>query len=330
METATSHPTLLTSIHDCVRAELEQTNRFILEQLHCDIPLVQEVGQHLINTGGKRVRPLLVLLASQAMNYQGEDHIKLATIFEFIHTATLFHDDVVDNSNLRRGKLTAHKIWGNPTSVLVGDFLYSRALQLTSQLDHSKITRILGDTTNQLAQGEILQLLNTNNLDLSIDDYLETIRRKTAYLFGAAAQSAAILSGANNTQEQALYQYGLNLGIAFQLADDLLDYRGNQEVLGKNIGQDLSEGKLTLPFIVALKNATPEESRTLREALLNKKTELSADVLKIISSTGAFDFTEKIAKQYADLSVESLEAVPASDYRTALAKLAQFSQSRSH
>src|SRR5690606_26031545 len=238
------------SFYEPVQSDFEAVNQLIIEQLHSDVELVENIGHYLVESGGKRLRPLLTLLASGALGYQGREHLKLATIIEFIHTATLLHDDVVDVSSLRRGRLTANAKWGNAPSVLVGDFLYSRAFQLMVDIGDVDIMRILADTTNTVSEGEVQQLVNAKDPDVGEDAYFQVIHKKTAILFAAAAETAGVLAQAPAEQRQALHAYGYHIGMAFQLVDDLLDYSGDSESLGKNVGDDLAEGKPTLPLIV--------------------------------------------------------------------------------
>lgn len=329
MQTAQPTTPPIKVIQSRIAEELETTNKTILEQIECGIPLVREVAEHLINSGGKRARPTIVLLVAKALDFQGTEHITLSTIVEFIHTATLFHDDVIDGSEMRRGKLTANHIWDNTTSVLVGDFLYSRSIQLTASLANQEITEVFADTTNKLVQGEILQMHNAGNTAIGLEDYFETIRRKTAYLFAAATKSAAIISQAPVQQQQALYEYGLNLGIAFQLADDALDFNGDQAELGKNVGDDLAEGKLTLPLIHALQHANADQKQVLTEAIKNKNTENLPGIISILQDTKALIATQQLAEEYTNKAIGNLSCLDESTYKEALIELARFVTLRS-
>ncbi|HEY1588989.1 MAG TPA: polyprenyl synthetase family protein, partial [Rhodanobacter sp.] len=254
-------------VRDLAAADMQRVDALIRQRLSSDVVLINQIADHIIASGGKRLRPMLHVLAAGAAGYRGDHHTKLAAIIEFIHTSTLLHDDVVDESDLRRGRKTANALWGNAASVLVGDFLYSRSFQLMVELDDMRIMRILADTTNTIAEGEVLQLLNIGNADVSEAAYLAVIERKTAVLFAAATELGGILGGLPESQVTALRRYGMELGYAFQIADDLLDYVGDASTLGKNIGDDLAEGKPTLPLIYALERANPEQVQSLRHAI---------------------------------------------------------------
>ncbi len=315
-----------------VEDDFKAVDKFIVDQLHSNVPLVENIGHYIVEAGGKRLRPLLVLLASKACKVSGQQHISLAAVIEFIHTATLLHDDVVDMSSLRRGRPTVNAEWNNPSSVLVGDFIYSRAFQILVTLGSMKIMEIIADTTNRIAEGEVLQLISKNNPNPTEQNYMQVIQNKTAILFQAAAQCGAILSNAPAEQERALKQFGMHLGTAFQLIDDVLDYDGDSDALGKNIGDDLAEGKPTLPLIFALKHGSPEQAGLIRDVLT--ADELQADSLKqvieIVSDCGALDYARKLAKAESDQALHCLDALPPSEFRDALTAMVQFSNTRSN
>jgi octaprenyl-diphosphate synthase len=318
------------AIQNLMNHDMQAVNAMIHKRLHSEVELVNSVGHYIVNSGGKRLRPMLVLLSASAFNYQGNDHIKLAAIIEFIHTATLLHDDVVDASELRRGQQTANSIWGNEASVLVGDFLYSRAFQLMAELKNMRVMEILSTATNIIAEGEVLQLLNCYEPNTTETDYLRVIRSKTAKLFEAGAQLGAVITEQSASNEQAIAKYGMHLGTAFQLIDDVLDYSSNSEEIGKNIGDDLAEGKPTLPVIYALKHGTAEQQEVLRDAIKNGKKDNINEVISIINSTKAIDYTRKIAREEADMAIAALTALPSSPYTDALYALAEFSINRSY
>jgi octaprenyl-diphosphate synthase len=289
---------------------------------------VENIGEYLIEAGGKRLRPLLVLLAARACGYQGSNHIDLAAIIEFIHTATLLHDDVVDTSDLRRGRPTANSKWGNAPSVLVGDFLYSRAFQMMVKLNSMEILAILADTTNTISEGEVQQLINAGNTSISKEDYYTVIDKKTAQLFKAAAQAGAVIAGAPEETCDALAQYGHHLGMAFQLADDALDYSGSAEELGKNIGDDLAEGKPTLPLIHVMHQGTAFQAELIRTVISEGGLEHLEAVKAAIDATGAIEHTIEIARHHADAAVSSLDGLADSEEKTAMVELALFSYNR--
>jgi octaprenyl-diphosphate synthase len=302
----------------------------IRERLSSDVVLINQIADHIIGSGGKRLRPMLHVLAAGAAGYRGEEHTKLAAIIEFIHTSTLLHDDVVDESDLRRGRKTANALWGNAASVLVGDFLYSRSFQLMVELDDMRIMRILADTTNTIAEGEVLQLLNIGNADVSEAAYLAVIERKTAVLFAAATELGGILGGLAENQTAALREYGMQLGYAFQIADDLLDYVSDADTIGKNIGDDLAEGKPTLPVIYALEKATPEQAQSLRHAIEHGGLDSLDRIIAAIRDSGALERTHERAVFHADAARQSLEQLPDSTYRDALLTLASYAVERTH
>jgi octaprenyl-diphosphate synthase len=314
--------------HEPVQDDFQAVNRLVVEQLHSNVGLVENIGQYLVEAGGKRLRPLLVLLASRALGYSGREHLKLAAIIEFIHTATLLHDDVVDVSNLRRGRLTANAKWGNAPSVLVGDFLYSRAFQLLVSLGNMEIMRILADTTNTISEGEVQQLVNARNPDIGESAYFEVIYKKTAILFASATEAAAVLSGANSAQREAFRQYGYHIGMAFQLVDDLLDYSGDSDSLGKNIGDDLAEGKPTLPLIIAMQRAPQADAAIVAAALRNGSVEQLTAIVRIVNDNGGLAYTRECAREHSGKAIAYLSATGESPYLKAMRDLAEFALER--
>lgn len=309
-------------------ADMRAVDELIRESLQSDVVLVSEVSQHIVTSGGKRLRPLLVLLAARALGYSGTQQIRAAAIIEFIHTATLLHDDVVDSSARRRGKDTANTIFGNQASVLVGDFLYSRAFQMMVDIGSMRVMQILADATNTIAAGEVMQLMNMHDPDVGEADYRKVIYRKTARLFEAGAQIAAVLADRDPADEAAMVCYGQNLGTAFQLIDDALDYDAAPEELGKNLGDDLAEGKPTLPLIYAMDNCSASERKMIRAAIeaggLDKMDEIHA----IIDRTGALQYTAERAQEAADLAIDALSGIPDSDYKQAMVAIAEFAVRR--
>ncbi len=318
----------LEQIQALVAKDMEGVNANIRAQLHSDVILIQQMGEYIVNSGGKRLRPVIAVLSARACGYEGVKHFMAAAIVEFIHTATLLHDDVVDASDLRRGKETANSIWGNEASVLVGDFIFSRSFEMMVEVGDMRVMEILSTTSNMIAEGEVLQLLNCNEPDTTEEQYMEVIRCKTAKLFGAAAQLGAVLSGQSNEVEQALLEFGMHLGTAFQLIDDVLDYRADADTMGKNVGDDLAEGKPTLPIIQALKKCTPEQSRVLSNIIKTGDRDQLSQVLEIIDSTSAINYTEQAAIKQAEKAKQLLAVLPDSEYKTALSSLADFSVSR--
>jgi len=312
------------------RADMEAVDALIRRRLASDVVLVNQVAEHIVNGGGKRLRPMLHLLAARAAGYRGRDHLQLAAVIEFIHTSTLLHDDVVDESDLRRGRKTANAVWGNAASVLVGDFLYSRSFQMMVEVDSMRVMRILADTTNRIAEGEVLQLLNIGNPDTSERAYLDVIERKTAVLFAAATRLGAVLGGLPREQEDALAAYGLQLGYAFQIADDLLDYVSDAGTLGKNIGDDLAEGKPTLPLIYAIARGTPEQAASLRRAIETGGLDSLENIVAAIRDSGALQLTRAKAQAHAAAARAALAPLPASVERDALGLLADYAVDRSH
>jgi octaprenyl-diphosphate synthase len=313
--------------HDSVTQEFQSVNELILNSLQSDVGLVENIGSYIVDSGGKRLRPVLVLLSALANNYQSEknNHIKLAAVIEFIHTATLLHDDVVDVSALRRGRETANEIWGNAPSVLVGDFLYSRAFQMLVEVADLPIMSVFANATNVISEGEVQQMANAGNPDIDEETYTQVIYRKTAKLFEAGMECGALLAEAD---KNAMNQYGKHLGMAFQIADDVLDLQGDVAVTGKNIGDDLSEGKMTLPLIYARDHADPADSEIIRQAIGNRSAENFDQILKIVSKTGGIDYSLNRAVEHSELANNALLALPGSTYKQVLSKLASFAVSR--
>jgi len=320
----------LDKIREPVEDELRRLDQLIVARLASDVVLVNQVSQYIIGAGGKRLRPLSVLLAARACGYAGGQHVDAAAIIEFIHTATLLHDDVVDGSDLRRGRNTANQVFGNEASVLVGDYLYSRAFQMMVDLGDMRIQGVLADATNTIAMGEVLQLMNAHDPDTSEESYLEVIYRKTAKLFEAGAQVAAILAGAPPEVEEAMIAYGRHLGTAFQLVDDALDYRADQAELGKNLGDDLAEGKPTLPLIYAMAHSSIEDTARMRVAVENGGLEELESITRAIESAGGLEYTARLAQREKDLAIEALGRLPESAHRQALQALAEFAVGRSY
>lgn len=317
------------SVRDLAAADMAQVDALIRARLSSDVVLINQIADHIIASGGKRLRPMLHTLSARAAGYTGDDHAKLAAIIEFIHTSTLLHDDVVDESDLRRGRKTANALWGNAASVLVGDFLYSRSFQLMVELDDMRIMRILADTTNTIAEGEVLQLLNIGNADVTEQAYLAVIERKTAVLFAAATELGGLLGNLPATEVAALRTYGMQLGYAFQIADDLLDYLSDAGTLGKNIGDDLAEGKPTLPLIFAAERASAEDRQSMRRAIEQGGLESLEPIIEAIRKSGALELTRERALAHADAALAALEVLPPSQWRDALATLARYSVDRS-
>jgi octaprenyl-diphosphate synthase len=320
----------ISSVRDLIADDMWAVNDLILHRLRSDVVLINQIGQYIVNSGGKRLRPSVVLLAARACGYRGDRHIDLAAIIEFIHTATLLHDDVVDGSDMRRNQETANAVWGNSASVLVGDFLYSRSFEMMVDMGSMRVMEVLSHATNRIAEGEVLQLLNCHDPDTTEAKYMEVVKRKTATLFEAGTRLGAILAGCTSGQEQAMADYGLHLGIAFQLVDDALDYSSDNETLGKNVGDDLAEGKPTLPLIKALADGTPDQQGGLRRAIQEGGKEHIEAVLTAIESTGAIQYTSALAQQEAGDAKRALRAFPASPYTEALGSLADFAVRRTY
>ncbi|MRI33757.1 octaprenyl diphosphate synthase [Endozoicomonas sp. OPT23] len=318
------------SFQTIISDDFERVNQCIREKLYSDVTLVNQISQYIVQSGGKRLRPVLVLLAANACGYKGKSHIPLAAIIELLHTATLLHDDVVDESNLRRGRDTANAVWGNAPSVLVGDFLYTRAFQMMVELDAMPLLQVLSKATNVLAEGEVMQLMNINDASVTEANYMEVIRCKTAMLFEASTHTAALLSGVNDEVISGLKDYGNFLGIAFQLVDDLLDYEGDSEAMGKNLGDDLAEGKPTLPLIQTLKTGSEAEKKLIREAIEQGGLEQVSDIVAAVKNSGALKYTARMAQEYSEKAIASLSVLPASDHRSALEDLARFAVARTY
>jgi octaprenyl-diphosphate synthase len=317
---------------DAIRAfiadDLRAVDDVIRHRLRSDVALIRQIADYIIGGGGKRLRPALLILSARACGYQGTHHHELAAVIEFIHTATLLHDDVVDESGLRRGRATSNALFGNAAAVLVGDFVYSRAFQMMVAVENMKVLRVLADATNVIAEGEVLQLMNCRNPDLDEDGYLQVIRYKTAKLFEAATRLGAILSRASENAEQAMAAYGVHLGTAFQLIDDVLDYSGDHAVIGKNVGDDLAEGKTTLPLIYAMKRGTSAQAQLVREAIQGGRLDELNAVLEAIRVSGALDYARAQAEAESSTACAALEALPRSNYRDYLLQLADFAVTR--
>jgi octaprenyl-diphosphate synthase len=320
----------MNQIRATVAQEFEQVNQLIVDQLHSDVDMVENIGHYIVDAGGKRLRPLLVLLSAAALGYTGNAHIRFAAVVEFIHTATLLHDDVVDISSLRRGRPTANAEFGNAPSVLVGDFLYTRAFQLMVQLENMDILRHMADTTNTIAEGEVLQLVRAGDANTSEAQYLDVISRKTAILFAAGCRGAATLAGASTTQVEQLHQFGLNLGIAFQIVDDVLDYTGDPATMGKNVGDDLTEGKPTLPLIRTLAVGDDPQQAVVRHAIENKSADQLDAVVGAVQACGALAYAMDMARHYHDLAMKNLATLPPGPHTQALADIAALSIKRDH
>ena len=316
-------------IKNLTEADMTAVDELIKKRLYSEVVLVNQVSQYIVNSGGKRLRPLLALLSAKAYGYEGEGHHSLAAIVEFIHTATLLHDDVVDESELRRGAETANALFGNAASVLVGDFLYSRSFQMMVELNDLKIMAILSESTNIIAEGEVLQLMNCHDADTTEARYIEVIHFKTAKLFEAATRLGAVLCDRPEKEESAMASYGMHLGTAFQLIDDVLDYSSSSEEMGKNVGDDLAEGKPTLPLIYAMRNGNEEEAAIVRKAIEEGGLDYIDEVMAIIKKTGAIEYTKQAAEREAKLAIEQLSHLSVSEYKDALMTLAKYSVDRS-
>ncbi len=321
---------VLEALRALVQTEMLATDQFIISQLKSEINLINQMVEYILRCGGKRVRPLVLLLSAKAFHQGGESPVQLASVIELIHTATLMHDDVVDNSSLRRGHKTANLVWGNEASVLVGDFLYSRAFQIVVNLRCQAVLDIFAQATHYMAEGEILQLVHAHNPDTTEAKYFEVIQRKTAKLFEVAAELGVAFLDRNEEAMKTMRSYGLDLGLAYQLIDDVLDYSGSPDQTGKNIGNDLAEGKMTLLLIEALRKGTQAEKKLLRQAIDSGKADLVPSVMEIIESTGAIEYTAQLARQYAHKACAALAQVPDSPYRQALHDLAEFVVQRTH
>lgn len=319
----------LAQIYSPIDADMKAVDTVIRKRLHSDVVLIRQVAEYIIQSGGKRLRPALALFSAGAFGYEGTDHHELAAVIEFIHTATLLHDDVVDESDLRRGNQTANALFGNAASVLVGDFLYSRAFQMMVGVGEMRVMRVLADATNTIAEGEVLQLLNCHDADLSVDDYLQVIRFKTAKLFEAATRLGAILGNATVEQEESMAAFGMHLGTAFQLIDDVLDYSADEAETGKHLGDDLAEGKPTLPLIHVIRHGTSEQASIVRRAIEEGGRDDFAAVLEAIRGSGALEETRRYAAAEADLAIRALACLPASNFKNSLLQLSDFAVARS-
>jgi octaprenyl-diphosphate synthase len=315
-------------IQELAAAEMAGVNALIRSRLASDVALINQIAAHIVAAGGKRLRPMLTVLVARGLGYGGNDHHQLAAIVEFIHTSTLLHDDVVDQSDLRRGRKTANALWGNAPSVLVGDFLYSRSFQLMVELDSMPVMQVLADATNRIAEGEVLQLLHIGNPDTSESDYLGVIERKTAVLFAAATRLGAMIAGADAATQRAAADFGLNLGIAFQIADDVLDYTADAHTLGKNLGDDLAEGKATLPLIHALATAAPEARARLAQIVSSCDTGAMEEVLAAIRASGGLEYSRRMADGYAQAANEALDSLPRNAWSEALRGLVRYAIER--
>ncbi len=320
----------LNNFNQLLATDMAAVDQVIRKRLHSEVLLVNQIGEYIVNSGGKRLRPALVVLSAHAFGYQGSHHHELAAVVEFIHTATLLHDDVVDESGLRRGKQTANALFGNAASVLVGDFLYSRAFQMMVEVGEMRVMQTLADATNVIAEGEVLQLLNCNDAGVDAENYMRVIHYKTAKLFEAAMRLGALLAHAPEAEEAAVAQYGMHLGTAFQLIDDVLDYSAEEAATGKHLGDDLAEGKPTLPLIYAMQHGSVEQATVVRTAIEQGDVSKFADVLKIIHDTGALDFTRLQAMREVELACAAIVDLADSRYKESLIGLAHFSASRDH
>lgn len=320
----------LEQLNALIGPDMQAVDAVIRDRLHSDVVLVRQVAEYIINSGGKRMRPALVLLVAGALGYQGRQHHELAAVVEFIHTATLLHDDVVDESELRRGRDTANAAFGNAASVLVGDFLYSRAFQMMVDVDNMRVMRVLSDATNVIAEGEVLQLMNCHDADVDEVRYMQVIHYKTAKLFEAAAQLGGIIGLADPAMEEAFVRYGMHLGTAFQLVDDVLDYSGQEAETGKHIGDDLAEGKPTLPLIYVMQHGSPEQAACVRKAIENGGREDFPAVLAAIQQTGALQHARARAEQEAEQARDAISALGDSIYKKALLQLPLFAVERNH
>ncbi len=317
------------NIQTLTQDDMSAVNNLIYSQINSDVALINQLGIYIVNAGGKRMRPMLTVLAARAFDYQGDEHISIAAIIEFIHTATLLHDDVVDESNMRRGRETANALFGNSASVLVGDFLYTRSFQMMTKLGNMKIMDILSDATNIVAEGEVLQLMNCNDPDTTEESYMEVIYCKTAKLFEAATRLAAVVAGQDEKIEKAMQEYGKYLGTAFQLVDDIMDYTADAKAMGKNVGDDLAEGKPTLPLLYAMKHGNEQQKQLIRGAIehCNGMDHLD-EILAAMKQTGSLVYTQRKAEQEADKAINALENLPNSEHKQALIALAHIAANR--
>ncbi len=317
------------TLQTLIKNDLDNVNQVIRQELYSEVVLIRQIAEYIINSGGKRLRPILLLLVANALNYQGNQHYALAAVIEFIHTATLLHDDVVDESDLRRSKPTANAVFGNAASVLVGDFLYSRSFQMMVKTNNMAVMKVLSQATNIISEGEVLQLLNCHNADVDEERYMKVIHYKTAKLFQASAEIAAILGTQDSAIIKAFADYGMYLGTAFQLIDDVLDYSGDEDETGKHLGDDLAEGKPTLPLIYVMQNGTPEQANIVKNAIENGGREVFAQVLEVIKNSNALEFTRQQAIKEAQLAKNAIMDLQLNEqYKTALLNLADFSVER--
>ena len=317
-----------TEIQALMKSELDLMNKILVDRLDSNVDLISQMSQYIINSGGKRIRPLLLLICAKATEYDGDYHYSMAVVIELIHTATLLHDDVVDQSATRRGQETANELWGNAPSVLVGDFLYSRAFEIMVEPNSMEIMRVLSKATNQISEGEVLQLLNIKNANVTQAEYFKVIERKTACLFKAACQIAGILSSADQKVINAMGSFGMHLGNAFQIIDDTLDYESDSNIIGKEIGDDLSEGKVTLPMIYALEKTKKVENKILKDAIKNADASHIDQIVEILLNVDAFQYSRDIAKIESNRALESIDYLPDSKYKTALKLLCELSLER--
>lgn len=316
-------------IQALMKNELDQMNKILVNRLDSNVDLINQMSHYIISSGGKRIRPLLLLLCARATDYDGDYHYSMAVVIELIHTATLLHDDVVDQSTTRRGQETANELWGNAPSVLVGDFLYSRAFEIMVEPNSMEIMKILSKATNQISEGEVLQLLNIKNANVTQKEYYRVIERKTACLFKAACQIAGILSNSNQKVIEAMGKFGMHLGNAFQIIDDTLDYESDSNIIGKEVGDDLSEGKVTLPMIYALEKTTKSDKKILTDAIQNADASNINQVVEILMNVNAFQYSRDIANKESNMALESIDILPSSKYKTALKLLCKLSLERS-
>ena len=316
-------------IQALMKNELDQMNKILVNRLDSNVDLINQMSHYIISSGGKRIRPLLLLLCAKATDYDGDYHYSMAVVIELIHTATLLHDDVVDQSTTRRGQETANELWGNAPSVLVGDFLYSRAFEIMVEPNSMEIMKILSKATNQISEGEVLQLLNIKNANVTQKEYYRVIERKTACLFKAACQIAGILSNSNKKVIEAMGKFGMHLGNAFQIIDETLDYESDSNIIGKEVGDDLSEGKVTLPMIYALEKTTKSDNKILTDAIQNADASNINQVVEILMNVNAFQYSRDIANKESNMALESIDILPSSKYKTALKLLCKLSLERS-
>ena len=319
---------MVSSIHQVVADDFDALNKSVVAQLHSDVSLIESIGHYIVEAGGKRMRPVLVLLCANNLGYQGENHVRLATVIEFIHTATLLHDDVVDMSEMRRGRPTANTRWDNPSSVLVGDFIYSRAFELLVEIGDMAIMDVMATTTNKISEGEVMQLVNQHNVSTTENDYLNVILNKTAILFAAACQTAAILAKADAKTALNLHRFGLEIGKAFQLVDDVLDYTGSSDTMGKNIGDDLAEGKPTLPLIYTMANGSDTDRELIENAIKNGGIDQLEAIVSAVQNSGALDYTMAMARNAIDNALISLQGLPENEYLQGLRLVADAALNR--